>query len=94
MRGAGFGYLGSTVTSLIYATTFIFFAIKAAQACNFPTNKKASSLDVYLGKQFPFSAIEDNIFLGRVLKNGAVCDGKPRAMALREAADVSINFSS
>ncbi|MCX2982267.1 response regulator [Halieaceae bacterium IMCC14734] len=30
-RGAGFGYLGSTVTSLIYASfTFIFFAIEAA----------------------------------------------------------------
>lgn len=30
-RGAGFGYVGSTVTSLIYATfTFIFFAIEAA----------------------------------------------------------------
>lgn len=30
-RSAGFGYLGSTVTSLIYATfTFIFFAIEAA----------------------------------------------------------------
>lgn len=30
-RGAGFGYLGSTLTSLIYASfTFIFFAIEAA----------------------------------------------------------------
>lgn len=30
-RGAGFGYLGSTFTSLIYATfTFIFFALEAA----------------------------------------------------------------
>ncbi|EAR10381.1 ATP-binding protein [Reinekea blandensis] len=30
-RGAGFGYLGSTITSLIYATfTFIFFAIEAS----------------------------------------------------------------
>lgn len=30
-RGAGFGYLGSTLTSLIYAVfTFIFFAIEAA----------------------------------------------------------------
>jgi len=30
-RGAGFGYLGSTVTSLIYASfTFLFFAIEAA----------------------------------------------------------------
>src|SRR5690606_10504722 len=30
-RGAGFGYLGSTITSLIYASfTFIFFAIETA----------------------------------------------------------------
>jgi signal transduction histidine kinase/CheY-like chemotaxis protein len=30
-RGAGFGYLGSTMTSLVYATfTFIFFALEAA----------------------------------------------------------------
>jgi signal transduction histidine kinase/CheY-like chemotaxis protein len=30
-RGAGFGYLGSTLTSLIYATfTFVFFALEAA----------------------------------------------------------------
>ena len=30
-RGAGFGYAGSTVTSLIYASfTFIFFALESA----------------------------------------------------------------
>ena len=30
-RGAGFGYIGSTITSLIYATfTFILFAIEAS----------------------------------------------------------------
>ena len=30
-RGAGFGYLGSTLTSLVYASfTFIFFALEAA----------------------------------------------------------------
>ena len=30
-RGAGFGYIGSTVTSLIYATfTFILFAVEAS----------------------------------------------------------------
>jgi len=30
-RGAGFGYLGSTITSLLYASfTFIFFALEAA----------------------------------------------------------------
>ncbi len=37
-RGAGFGYIGSTITSLIYATfTFIFFALEGvimAQALN------------------------------------------------------------
>ncbi|MAZ88566.1 MAG: hybrid sensor histidine kinase/response regulator [Cellvibrionaceae bacterium] len=41
-RGAGFGYLGSTITSLIYASfTFIFFAIEAAIL--------ASALHVLLG---------------------------------------------
>lgn len=30
-RGAGFGYIGSTITSLIYASfTFLFFALEAA----------------------------------------------------------------
>ena len=41
-RGAGFGYIGSTITSLIYASfTFIFFAIEAAIL--------ASMLEVCLG---------------------------------------------
>jgi signal transduction histidine kinase/DNA-binding response OmpR family regulator/purine-cytosine permease-like protein len=41
-RGAGFGYLGSTINSLIYATfTFIFFAIEATIM--------ATSLEIGLG---------------------------------------------
>ncbi|SIS44262.1 ATP-binding protein [Neptunomonas antarctica] len=41
-RGAGFGYIGSTITSLIYASfTFIFFALEAAIM--------ASALDVLFG---------------------------------------------
>ncbi|MEF7615133.1 ATP-binding protein [Aquincola sp. MAHUQ-54] len=41
-RGAGFGYLGSTITSLIYATfTFIFFALEAAIL--------AHALELYFG---------------------------------------------
>jgi signal transduction histidine kinase/CheY-like chemotaxis protein/purine-cytosine permease-like protein len=41
-RGAGFGYLGSTVTSLIYASfTFIFFALEAAIM--------AAALQLYFG---------------------------------------------
>lgn len=45
-RGAGFGYIGSTITSLIYASfTFIFFAIEAAIM--------ASALDLFLGIPLP-----------------------------------------
>lgn len=41
-RGAGFGYIGSTITSLIYASfTFIFFAIEAAIM--------ATALQLFLG---------------------------------------------
>ncbi len=41
-RGSGFGYLGSTVTSLIYASfTFLFFAIEAAIM--------ATALELWLG---------------------------------------------
>lgn len=41
-RGAGFGYIGSTVTSLIYASfTFIFFALEAAIM--------ATALELFLG---------------------------------------------
>ncbi|MDB5925832.1 MAG: hybrid sensor histidine kinase/response regulator [Betaproteobacteria bacterium] len=45
-RGAGFGYIGSTFTSLIYATfTFIFFAIEAAIM--------ALALELYFGLSLP-----------------------------------------
>jgi len=41
-RGAGFGYIGSTITSLIYASfTFIFFALEAAIM--------AQAIEIYLG---------------------------------------------
>jgi signal transduction histidine kinase/CheY-like chemotaxis protein/purine-cytosine permease-like protein len=41
-RGAGFGYIGSTITSLIYASfTFIFFALEAAIM--------AQALEIYFG---------------------------------------------
>jgi len=45
-RGAGFGYLGSTLTSLIYASfTFIFFALEAAIL--------ALALQMYFGWPLP-----------------------------------------
>ena len=46
-RGAGFGYLGSTLTSLIYASfTFIFFALEAAIL--------ALALQMYFGWPLPW----------------------------------------
>jgi purine-cytosine permease-like protein len=47
-RGAGFGYLGSTITSLIYASfTFIFFALEGSIM--------AQALTLYFGLPLPWS---------------------------------------
>ena len=49
-RGAGFGYIGSTVTSLVYASfTFIFFAIEAAIM--------AAALELCLGLPLPLGYV-------------------------------------
>ena len=49
-RGAGFGYLGSTITSLIYASfTFIFFALEGAIM--------AQALDTGLGIPLPLGYV-------------------------------------
>ncbi|WP_159784852.1 ATP-binding protein [Sodalinema gerasimenkoae] len=46
-RGAGFGYIGSTITSVIYASfTFIFFALEAAIM--------AQALNLYLNLPLPW----------------------------------------
>ena len=53
-RGAGFGYIGSTITSLIYATfTFIFFAIEAA----IMAHALKICLDVPLGLGYVLSSL-------------------------------------
>jgi signal transduction histidine kinase/CheY-like chemotaxis protein len=53
-RGAGFGYIGSTITSLIYASfTFIFFAIEAA----IMATALELFLDVPLGLGYLISAV-------------------------------------
>ena len=47
-RGAGFGYLGSTITSVIYASfTFIFFALEGSIM--------AQAINVYFGLPLPWS---------------------------------------
>ena len=53
-RGAGFGYIGSTITSLIYATfTFIFFAIEAAIM--------ATALELCFGLPLPLGYVVSSI---------------------------------
>jgi signal transduction histidine kinase/purine-cytosine permease-like protein len=55
-RGAGFGYIGSTVTSLIYAGfTFIFFALEAAIM--------AQALELFLGLPIVIGYIVSSIVI-------------------------------
>ena len=55
-RGAGFGYIGSTITSLIYASfTFIFFAIEASIM--------AQALELYFGLPIALSYIVCSIVI-------------------------------
>ena len=55
-RGAGFGYIGSTVTSLIYACfTFIFFALEAAIM--------AQALEIYFGLHIVLGYIVSSIVI-------------------------------
>ncbi len=49
-RGAGFGYIGSTITSLIYASfTFIFFALESAIM--------AQAIELYFGLPLPIGYV-------------------------------------
>lgn len=62
-RGAGFGYIGSTITSLIYATfTFIFFALEAAIL--------ALALEFCFGLPLPLGYILSSIVVIPLVVNG------------------------
>ena len=67
-RGAGFGYIGSTITSLIYASfTFIFFALEAAR---FFTPDFLAAVDVeapYRVAQASFDRVQASSELNRLL---------------------------
>jgi purine-cytosine permease-like protein len=55
-RGAGFGYLGSTITSLIYASfTFIFFALEGSIM--------AQALNLYIGLPLPVAYLVCALFI-------------------------------
>lgn len=55
-RGAGFGYIGSTITSLIYASfTFIFFALEAAIM--------AQALHLYFGLQIIIGYVVSSLII-------------------------------
>ncbi|NJO36476.1 MAG: histidine kinase [Rhizobiales bacterium] len=63
-RGAGFGYIGSTVTSLIYACfTFIFFALEAAIM--------AQALFLYVGLPITLGYIVSSIVIIPIVFLGA-----------------------
>ncbi|AOZ02737.1 histidine kinase [Cupriavidus sp. USMAHM13] len=67
-RGAGFGYAGSTVTSLIYASfTFIFFALESAILAQ--ALALATGLDLTLGYLICSLAIVPLVFFGVTLIN-------------------------
>ena len=62
-RGAGFGYIGSTITSLIYASfTFIFFAIEAAIM--------ALALQMYFGLALPIGYLISSICIIPLVTHG------------------------
>lgn len=62
-RGAGFGYIGSTLTSLIYASfTFIFFAIEAAIM--------AKALEIFFNIPIFFGYLLSSIIIIPIVING------------------------
>jgi len=62
-RGAGFGYLGSTIASLIYASfTFIFFALEAAIM--------AMALNILFGLPLPFGYIVSTLIIIPLVTHG------------------------
>ncbi|MCD2182864.1 hybrid sensor histidine kinase/response regulator [Rhizobium sp. GN54] len=71
-RGAGFGYIGSTVTSLIYATfTFIFFAIEAAII--------ATALELCTGLPLPIGYIVSALVIIPLVTHGVTFISKFQA---------------
>ena len=67
-RGAGFGFIGSTITSLIYASfTFIFFAIEAAIMAQ--ALELALGLNIIVGYLFSSLVIIPLVFFGVTLIN-------------------------
>ena len=67
-RGAGFGYIGSTITSLIYASfTFIFFALEAAIMAQ--ALELYFGLDIVLGYLLSSLVIIPIVFFGVTLIN-------------------------
>lgn len=62
-RGAGFGYIGSTITSLIYASfTFIFFAIEAVIL--------ATALELCFGVPQPIGYVVSAFFVIPIVTHG------------------------
>ena len=68
-RGAGFGYIGSTVTSLVYATfTFIFLALEAAIM--------ALAVQLYVGLPLPIAYVLCSLVIIPLVTHGITAINK------------------
>ena len=71
-RGAGFGYIGSTITSLIYASfTFIFFALEASIM--------AQAVEMYIGLPLVYGYVLCSLVIIPLVIHGVTLIGKVQA---------------
>ncbi len=71
-RGAGFGYIGSTITSLIYASfTFIFFAIEASIM--------AQAVEMYFGLPLMYGYVICSLVVIPLVIHGVTVIGRVQA---------------
>ncbi len=71
-RGAGFGYIGSTITSLIYASfTFIFFALEASIM--------AQAVEMYFGLPLMYGYVVCSLIIIPLVIHGVTLIGRVQA---------------
>ena len=71
-RGAGFGYIGSTITSLIYASfTFIFFALEASIM--------AQAVEMYFGLPLIYGYVVCSLIIIPLVIHGVTLIGRVQA---------------
>jgi hypothetical protein len=78
-RGAGFGYIGSTITSLIYASfTFIFFALEASIM--------AQALELVFGLPLVYGYVVCSLVIIPLVIHGVTLIGRVQACSTKTRA--------